>query len=80
MTGTKTPVSPGLVERPGLTFPSGEAHRQYFRHLWREKLRDPAFRRIEGFPRGSDEDILALSDEPYQTVCSNPFVADFIRE
>ena len=79
MTGTKTPVSPGPVERPGLTFPSGEARRQCFRHLQREKLRDPACRRIEGFPRGSGEDILALSDPPYHTVCSNPFVADFIR-
>ncbi len=32
-----------------------------------------------GFPIGSDEDILALSDPPYYTACPNPFVADFIK-
>jgi len=32
-----------------------------------------------GFPIGSDEDILALSDPPYYTACPNPFLADFIK-
>jgi len=32
-----------------------------------------------GFPHGSDEDILALSDPPYYTACPNPFIADFIK-
>ena len=32
-----------------------------------------------GFPIGSDEDILALSDPPYYTACPNPFIADFIK-
>lgn len=27
----------------------------------------------------NDEDILALSDPPYYTVCPNPFIADFIK-
>ena len=43
----------------------------------REKLKDPEFRKIEGFPIGSDEDILALSDPPYYTACPNPFLEDF---
>ena len=37
-------------------------------------------RHIEGFPKGSDEDIIALSDAPYYTACPNPFVAEFIAE
>ncbi len=45
----------------------------------RKKLLDPEFRKIEGFPIGSDEDILAMSDPPYYTACPNPFLDDFIR-
>ena len=37
-------------------------------------------RGIEGFPVGSDEDIIALSEAPYYTACPNPFIEDFIRE
>lgn len=37
-------------------------------------------RSIEGFPVGSDEDIIALSDAPYYTACPNPFIEEFIRE
>ena len=37
-------------------------------------------RGIDGFPIGTDEDIIALSDAPYYTACPNPFVEDFIRE
>lgn len=40
-----------------------------------DKVRD-----IEGFPIGSDEDIIALSDAPYYTACPNPFIEEFIRE
>ena len=40
-----------------------------------DKVRD-----IEGFPIGTDEDIIALSDAPYYTACPNPFIADFIVE
>ncbi len=71
------------VQRPveclGLTFDSDEARRAHFLEILREKLRDPEFRKIEGFPRGDDEDILALSDPPYYTACPNPFIADFIK-
>lgn len=37
-------------------------------------------RNIEGFPIGSDEDIIALSDPPYYTACPNPFIEEFIKE
>ena len=37
-------------------------------------------RGIEGFPIGSDDDIIALSDAPYYTACPNPFIKEFIRE
>ncbi len=37
-------------------------------------------RHIEGFPTGSDEDIIALSNAPYYTACPNPFIEEFIRE
>jgi hypothetical protein len=64
----------------GIEFPSDEARRQYFTKLLRERLRNPEFRKIEGFPIGSDEDILNLSDPPYYTACPNPWIADFIAE
>jgi len=69
----------GPVECLGITFESNEERRKYFLGKLREKLRDPEFRKIEGFPTGSDEDILALSDPPYYTACPNPFIEDFIR-
>ena len=37
-------------------------------------------RGIEGFPKGTDEDIIALSDAPFYTACPNPFIEDFISE
>ena len=47
-----------------------------------ERLRAvlPELRKIEGFPIGTDEDILALSDPPYYTACPNPFLGEFIAE
>ncbi|MFH1719761.1 MAG: DNA methyltransferase [Planctomycetota bacterium] len=67
------------VECLGMNFPNDQARREYFLEKLREKLKDPEFRRIEGFPIGSDEDILALSDPPHYTACPNPFIADFIN-
>ena len=67
------------VECLGMTFQNDEARRAYFLEKLKEKLKDPEFRKIEGFPIGSDEDILALSDPPYYTACPNPFIEDFIR-
>lgn len=70
----------GPVTCLGMTFPNDEARRAYFTEELRKKLKDPEFRKIEGFPIGSDEDILALSDPPYYTACPNPWMADFIKE
>lgn len=72
------PPASGPVECLGLTFPNDDARRAYFAEQLHAKLQDPAFRQIEGFPIGSDEDILALSDPPYYTACPNPFLAEFI--
>ena len=66
------------VECLGMTFDNDEARRQYFLEKLREKLQDPEFRQIEGFPIGEDEDILALSDPPYYSACPNPFLDKFI--
>lgn len=67
------------IECLGMTFPNEEKRREHFLGILREKLKDPEFHKIEGFPIGSDEDILALSDPPYYTACPNPFIADFIK-
>lgn len=68
----------GPVECLGQTFPSEEARREHYLKLLAEKLKDPEFREIEGFPIGTDEAILALSDPPYYTACPNPFIEDFV--
>jgi DNA modification methylase len=70
----------GPVECLGRTFPNEEARRTYFLERLREKLEDPEFRKIEGFPFGEDEDILALSDPPYYTACPNPWIGEFIAQ
>ena len=67
------------VECLGQSFPSDEARREHYLKLLAERLKDPAFRKIEGFPIGEDEDILALSDPPYYTACPNPWIGDFIK-
>ncbi len=70
----------GPVECFGMTFENDEARRAYFTDRLREKLRNPEFRKIEGFPIGEDEDILRLSDPPYYTACPNPFLTSEITE
>jgi len=51
-----------------------EAHRQESQkdllQLWKDQV---------GFPHGTIEDILNLSDPPYYTACPNPFIEEFIR-
>src|SRR5690554_2080094 len=64
----------------GKKFKNDEERRAYFSELLREKLKDPEFRKIEGFPIAEDKDILALSDPPYYTACPNPWLQDFIEE
>ena len=68
----------GPVTFLGMTFDTDEEMRNYFTEKLREKLKDPEFRKIEGFPNGEDEDILNLSDPPYYTACPNPFIEDYI--
>lgn len=70
---------PGEVECLGMTFPSEDARREHFLGLLAEKLKDPSFRQQEGFPQGTDEAILAMSDPPYYTACPNPWLADFVK-
>lgn len=72
--------SSGPVTCLGRTFESDEASRAHYTEALRKKLQDPEFRKIEGFPIGSDEDILNLSDPPYYTACPNPWIADLIAE
>jgi DNA modification methylase len=64
----------------GIAFENDKERRKHFTDKLREKLQDPEFRKIEGFPIGRDEDILNLSDPPYYTACPNPWIADFINE
>lgn len=70
----------GTVECLGMTFPSEDARREHFLGLLAEKLKDPAFRNQEGFPQGSDEAILAMSDPPYYTACPNPFLTEVLEQ
>ena len=70
----------GPVTCLGMTFENADARCAYFTDELRKKLRDPDFRNIEGFPIGSDEDILNLSDPPYYTACPNPWIGDFIAQ
>ncbi|MED1124953.1 DNA methyltransferase [Bacillus atrophaeus] len=62
----------------GMTFRNDEERKAYFREELRKKL--PELKKIEGFPIGDDEDIVALSDPPYYTACPNPWFNDFIEE
>ena len=73
---TKTSAPVGCL---GMTFENDEARKEYFTKELRKKLKEPEFRAIEGFPIGTDEDIIALSDPPYYTACPNPFIEDFIK-
>lgn len=68
----------GPVTCLGMTFENDEARRAHFIEELRQKLQDPEFRKIEGFPIGEDEAILKLSDPPYYTACPNPWIADLI--
>lgn len=62
----------------GKTFNTDEERREYFRAELRQHL--PELKKMEGFPIGEDEDIIALSDPPYYTACPNPWLNDFIAE
>lgn len=70
----------GAVESLGVKFPSEQARREHFLKLLAEKLKDPVFRNQEGFPKGTDEAILAMSDPPYYTACPNPWLAEIVAK
>ncbi|HSO83127.1 DNA methyltransferase [Thiocapsa sp.] len=70
--------SSGPIECLGQTFPNDDARREHFLKLLADKLKDPALRNQEGFPQGTDEAILAMSDPPYYTACLNPWLGDFV--
>jgi hypothetical protein len=70
----------GPVECLGKTFHNDDDRRKYFLEKLREKQKDSEFRKIEGFPMGSDEDILALSNPPYYTVCQVLFFGNVLMQ
>ncbi|EHQ53358.1 hypothetical protein ECTPHS_11782 [Ectothiorhodospira sp. PHS-1] len=75
----RSETTSGPVECLGQTFPSDQARREHYLKLLAEKLKDPEFRKQEGFPHGTDEAILAMSDPPYYTACPNPWLAEFVE-
>ncbi|HEC35101.1 MAG TPA: DNA methylase [Anaerolineae bacterium] len=68
-----------LPDKPSPEQATRDAERAEYLERLREKLKDPEFRAIEGFPIGDDEAILALSDPPYYTACPNPFLSEIIE-
>lgn len=60
--------------------PDEEAMSAEYRQRLAEALKDPEFRKIEGFPIGEDEAILALSAPPYYTACPNPFLNEIVEK
>lgn len=62
----------------GTTFESDDARRKHYRGLLRERLADAKFRALPGFPAGTDDDIVKMSDPPFYTACPNPFIGDWI--
>lgn len=73
-------TSKGPVECLGQKFPTEQERREHYLGLLAEKLKDPAFRKMDGFPQGTDDAILAMSDPPYYTACPNPFIEEFVRQ
>jgi predicted RNA methylase len=67
----------GPVDCLGQVFESDEVRRSHYLKLLAEKLKEPEFRNAAGFPKGTDDAILRLSDPPYYTACPNPFIHDF---
>ncbi|WP_374506154.1 DNA methyltransferase [Flavobacterium sp.] len=62
----------------GKTFNSEKERRDYFREELRKQL--PELKKMEGFPKGEDEDIINLSDPPFYTACPNPWLNNFIAK
>ena len=74
----RNPETPsGPVECLGRTFASEEERREHYLARLRALL--PELRKRPDFPKGSDEDILQLSDPPWYTACPNPFLQEFVQ-
>ena len=69
-------LTPSKVYCLGLEFKDNDERRQYFREELRKKL--PEIKTLSGYPIGSDDDIINLSDPPYFTACPNPWIKSFI--
>ena len=54
----------GKTECLGLKFDSEDERRAHFTQKLIEKLADPEYRKTPGFPKGSDDDIIRVSDPP----------------
>ena len=67
----------GPVECLGRTFASDDERREHYLARLREVL--PELRKRPDFPKGSDKDILRMSDPPWYTACPNPFLEEFVR-
>lgn len=74
------PHQPRLIKEDTPEYHIDDAEKAAYRERLRQKLQDPAFRQIEGFPIGEDENILGLSDPPYYTACPNPFLPEIIEQ
>jgi hypothetical protein len=70
---------PHTLHEAAAPYGADESERAAYLERLRQALKDPAFRAIEGFPLGEDEDILALSDPPYYTACPNPFLPEIVE-
>ena len=66
------------IEIFGRTFSSEEEAQEYYKADLKKRL--PELKKIEGFPIGDDEDILALSNPPFYTACPNPYINEFIKK
>ena len=68
-----------IKEEPEAEYGEQEERRQVYLKRLEQYLKDPEFRKIEGFPLGTDEAVLALSDPPYYTACPNPFMPEILE-
>ncbi len=62
----------------GREFEDDQPRYLHFSQVLADKLKEPEFCKIEGFPDATSEDILAMSDPPQHTACPNPFLGDFV--
>ncbi|MBI2568759.1 MAG: DNA methylase [Candidatus Schekmanbacteria bacterium] len=58
--------------------PRDESRRARYRLDLEARLRHPGYTSSPGFPEGSIDDILALSDPPFFTACPNPYLRELI--